>query len=109
MHHFLYPDSNYKRNQYSHEYSLAQTLSKWIGMNKHSEKMFEATITNGWKDIAGITIHKYTQNISVSKKVLYLNISSAPLRNELQMNKEKLIKLINLYLKSNFITDIVFR
>jgi hypothetical protein len=70
--------------------------------------MYEAAITQDWKTIAGLSIAKNTTRLYIHNRVLHISILSAPLRNELAMNKQKLVVLINDYIKQNYILDVHF-
>ncbi|MEQ1732258.1 MAG: DUF721 domain-containing protein [Bacteroidia bacterium] len=106
MHRFQYPDRNTRPLR--DVPTMANAIDVWLQKTGFSEKMFEAAIMQDWREIAGVSIAKNTAKLSVHNRVLSLTIMSAPLRNELAMNKHKLINLINEYIKHNYIIDIRF-
>lgn len=69
----------------------------------------EQKIVYLWPEIVGQGINRYTTSRWVKNGVLYLHISSAPLRNELMMNRTTLIKHLNDAVGSEVIRDIVIR
>ncbi len=105
-HRFQYPDRNTKPMR--EVPNMGNVLDLWLQKTGFSEKMYEAAITQDWKTIAGISIAKNTTRIYIHHRVLHLGIASAPLRNELAMNKQKLVALINEHIKHNYILDIHF-
>ena len=54
-------------------------------------------------------MNRYTVNRHVRNGVLYVAISSAPLRNELMLNRSLLVRRINDFIGREVIHDIVFR
>jgi|TARA_B110001454_G_C12374487_1_gene289896 hypothetical protein len=65
-------------------------------------------VTNSWKKIAGKNIVSYTKNMKFINGNLYVKLKSAPLKNELNYNKEKLINEINKELKEKLVKKIIF-
>ena len=62
-----------------------------------------------WPEFVGQGINRYTTSRWVKNGVLHLHISSAPLRNELMMNRTLLIRHLNEAIGSEVIHDIVIR
>ena len=57
----------------------------------------------------GKTIAKYTDNIKIINKTLFITTNVAPLKQELSFQKEKIKLRINEALKSNDIQDVVIQ
>jgi predicted nucleic acid-binding Zn ribbon protein len=55
----------------------------------------------------GNTVASRTQSLSVRKKILYVKITSGPLKKELMMNKSKVLALIADKYGKEVISDIV--
>lgn len=62
-----------------------------------------------WPQIVGPGINRYTISRDVRDGVMYVRLSSAPLRNELMLNRSTLVDHINKALGRQVIRDIVFR
>lgn len=77
--------------------------------NSFSDGLQKQNITNIWAAVVGGTISKYTNSVKLDKGTLYVNISSAALRNELIFEKEKLIKKLNVELSHRMINELVIR
>ena len=73
------------------------------------EKFNQAQVQGNWAKIMGNTIAKYTTDVYVKDKVLHLYISSAALKNELLIMKEKVIERVNEALEREVITDVIIR
>lgn len=70
---------------------------------------FEETYVGAhWEKIMGPVIASRTTRAYVSAGTLYVEIESAPLRNELVLAKQKIIESINRELKAETVKDMVF-
>ena len=92
----------------SNEYTLKQAIEALINQYKIEERISETIVLSDWEKIVGKMISRHTKNIYIKKKVLFVELDNAALRNELSYSKTKLIISINKSLKSEAITDIVF-
>ncbi len=88
---------------------IGNLFKMFIQENKLKPKLYEAKLKSSWVEVMGKLIDNYTSDISLKKRVLYIRLTSAPLRNELLMSKTKLIDLLNKKLGEEFIQDIVIR
>ena len=73
------------------------------------EKFSQAQVQSNWAKIMGKAIAKYTTDVYVKNKVLHLYISSAPLKNELLIMKEKVVERVNEALDREVIKDVIIR
>lgn len=71
-------------------------------------KFNESYLVTYWEKIMGPSIAGRTEKIYISKGVLFLQITSAPLRQELILAKTKLIKMLNEEIGENVINEVVF-
>jgi len=76
---------------------------------RFSNGLQKQNIASIWSAVLGSTIAHYTSSIRLEKKTLYVSITSAPLRNELIFEKEKLIKKLNEELVHRQIEELVIR
>lgn len=73
------------------------------------EKMLEIRVQRAWGEVLGPMVMKYTRNIYVKDRVLYVSLTSSVLRSELTLCRERLVKSLNEYAKAVVIQDIVIR
>jgi len=73
------------------------------------EKIIEIRIKRAWGIVLGEMVLQYTRNLYVKDRILYVSLTSAVLRNELTLCREKLVKSLNEYARSAAIHDIVIR
>ena len=67
----------------SEEKSIKDLINSMMDSYQMTDKMLESMVKRDWEGIVGKTIAKNTTKLNIYKKVLYLEISSAPLRNDL--------------------------
>ncbi len=71
-------------------------LTEFIASSDRISNGYHASIIDKiWKDEMGPVIAGYTTRISFAEGILKVYVSSAPLRKELLMGKDKLIKNLN--------------
>ncbi|MCQ2109941.1 MAG: DUF721 domain-containing protein [Bacteroidaceae bacterium] len=69
----------------------------------------EYRLIQAWNQVLGKTISRYTQDLKIHNMVLYATISSAPLRNELQMRRSYLVEALNNHVGAQVISQIVLK
>jgi hypothetical protein len=62
-----------------------------------------------WKLSMGHTIHSYTKSIYIHKQILYIQITSAPLRQELSMSTAKILEKLQKELGVEYIIKVVIK
>ena len=67
----------------------AQPLSDAMSPDENSalSEVGEHRVVRGWRDVLGEGVSKYTRDVYLSRKVLYVHLSSAVLRAELMMTR----------------------
>jgi predicted nucleic acid-binding Zn ribbon protein len=97
----------YYRNQEATK--LGDALEQMFDAYNIKGKADQTSIVNQWEELMGKTIASRTSKLFFKGKVLYVELSSAPLKQELVMAKQKIIRLLNEKIGDNTITDIIFR
>lgn len=86
--------------------SIKEIIDKAISSQNLSGVFNEQKAGYVWQEIVGPTINRYTTHRYVENGILHVYISSAPLKNELQFLKSKLIAEVNKAVGANVITNI---
>ena len=89
------------------EYSLGDALKKFLEKSKFRGSIQALQITDVWENIMGRTIAKYTEKIQIHGQTLYITTSVAPLKQELNYQKEKIIERVNEALGEKTIREVV--
>lgn len=93
----------------NNEVSIAVALEAMLKEFKLKSRLDETRVQTVWRERMGKTISTYTTEITVRKKVLYLTIISAPLKQELVYSKDKILELVNQEMGEGFITEVVIQ
>lgn len=88
---------------------IHEVLRNLVKKGPLEQGFYDTKVKEIWKEKIGKLIMKHTSKIFYKNGTVYINLSSAPLRNELMMGKEKLIESFNEELGSNIIKAIVLR
>lgn len=91
--------------------SIRDILGEMVDSNKRMNSgLLHSRIAQNWHTVMGPTISRSTTNVFLGKKgVLFVQLNSSVVRNELLMLKEKIIRSLNQSVKEDVVKDIVFR
>ena len=89
--------------------TVGDIITRLLKAENLEQKFDEQRVAAMWKDVVGQGINRYTVNRSVRNGGLNVTIYPAPLRNELMMNRSRLVSRINDFMGHEVIHDIVFR
>ena len=82
-----------RKSRKSKPISISDLTSEIYKSEKISRKIDSIEILNSWNQITNKLIQDRTEKVYVSeKRKVFIKVSSAPLRNELENNKKKLLK-----------------
>jgi len=91
------------------EISIREAIRQMLERYHLSDKVNEIRLISAWEGVVGPVIARHTLHLAVRKKVLFVKVDSAALRNELSYAKSLLINQLNKEAGAEVITDIVFR
>jgi hypothetical protein len=97
-----------KRMRRTNTQVIADLLKDFMSENPQlTVKLAETRLIHAWGELLGPMISRYTINLYVTKKTLHVQISSAVLRHELMLCREKLIRDLNEKAGMQVINDII--
>lgn len=70
-------------------------------------KFREKTLIHDWSELVGKTISDRTDSVSIKDKIIYVKLSSGPVKKELMMNKTKLLLLIEEKYGKGVVEDLI--
>nr|WP_304608491.1 DUF721 domain-containing protein [Pontibacter anaerobius] len=71
-------------------------------------KLSEVQLVQNWEKIMGKPIALKTQQLYFKDGKLFVKLTSAPLKHELNMSKSKVIEILNTEAGNNVVKDIIF-
>lgn len=90
-------------------HSISDAIKSFINANKLQKGLDKVSIQDAWHHVMGNAISKYTTNIKLERDVLYVQLSSSVLREELSYGKSKIITMINEEMGKEVISKIILR
>ena len=70
--------------------------------------LLEFRITQAWPEVMGNTINRYTRQVFVREGKLHVQLTSAPLRQNLLMEHKRIAQKLNEHVGSQVICDVCF-
>ncbi|MFT4660266.1 MAG: putative nucleic acid-binding Zn ribbon protein [Patiriisocius sp.] len=93
---------NYRR---SNEQSLGDAIDSFLKQTRLKSRQEELDVIAIWEDVMGSVIAKHTTSIDLRRKILYVKLDSASLRHELNLGKEKVVRMMNEKVGSDVINN----
>lgn len=93
----------------SNESTLSEVLKQIISENKLQNGIDKVEVEGAWHTVLGNGVKSYTKSAQLKGSVLYVELTSAVLREELHCEKERVIKLLNDHLGKEIISNLILR
>ncbi|WP_300566124.1 DUF721 domain-containing protein [Flavobacterium sp.] len=93
----------------NNESAVGDILNEIIKSNKLESGLNQVSVVDAWKNLMGNGVNNYTRNVALRNGTLYVELTSAVLREELSYGKDKIIKMINEELGRDVVKDVVLR
>lgn len=93
----------------SNQSSVGDILQQIIQVNKLQGGMDQIDVKEAWKNLMGNGVNHYTKNVVLKGSTLYVELSSAVLREELSHGRSKIVAMINEELRRDVVKDVVLR
>lgn len=87
---------------------IGDSIKALIKAYRLEGKLSEVHITESWAKIMGKPIAMKTQELYFRDHKLFVRLTSAPLKHELNMSKSKVIELLNREVGNEAVLDVVF-
>lgn len=88
---------------------LKEALQLFVQQYKHQSRLNQVRVERLWEKLMGPSIKNYTESIRFRGKKVYITISSAPLRQELSYNKEKIALMLNEHLGAGTVDEVIVK
>jgi hypothetical protein len=93
----------------SNDSPVGDILKEIIQTNKLQPGMDQIAVAAAWKNLMGNGVNSYTRNLALKGNMLYVELTSAVLREELSYGKEKIISMINDELGREVVKEVILR
>ena len=93
----------------NNESSIGEVLKQIIQVNKLQSGIDQVSVKDAWVSLMGNGVNSYTKNVVLKGSTLYVELTSAVLREELTHGKSKIIAMINEELRRDIVKEVVLR
>jgi predicted nucleic acid-binding Zn ribbon protein len=87
---------------------LKDAIDELLKVYQLKGKSEETYLITSWRQLMGNAIANRTTKIYIQDNKLFLQINSAPLKNELMMAKAKILDILNKEVETLKIEDVIF-
>lgn len=91
------------------ESPIGDVLKEFMQVNNLQKGMDRINVREAWASLMGNGVNTYTREIMLKGTTLYVELTSAVLREELSYGKDKIIKMINSELGREIVKDLILR
>ncbi|SEW38356.1 Protein of unknown function [Chitinophaga sp. YR573] len=89
--------------------SMGDALKEFMDKSRMKPRLTEVRIQENWEQMMGKTISRYTESIQLIDGKLMITTTVAPLKQELNYSKDKIIKLVNEMLGERLVREVIIR
>lgn len=93
----------------SNQSPIGDILKEIIQQNRLQPGIDQVSVKDAWKNLMGNGVNSYTRNVVLKGSTLYVELTSAVLREELSYGKDKIIKMLNEELRREVVKDVILR
>jgi hypothetical protein len=93
----------------NNESPIGDVLKEFMQVNNLQKGMDSINVREAWASLMGNGVNNYTREIMLKGTTLYVELTSAVLREELSYGKEKIIRMINSELGREIVKDLILR
>lgn len=72
-----------------------------------ADKLAETRLVDSWTTVLGSSVSRFTDNLYIRKRVLYVRLTSSVLKSELMLCREQMIGKLNSQAGRNVIDNII--
>ncbi len=90
----------------SNDMPLSEAINKMLHSYHLADRVQLADLKNNWEKLFGKTMSKYSKPISLEKGQLKIYVEQAPLKMQINYNKEKVMTIINDYFKIKVVSSV---
>ncbi len=89
--------------------NISEALKDFVETNKLEKGLDKINVSDAWASLMGNGVNNYTTAIELKSDILYIQLSSSVLREELSYGKDKIISMLNEHLGKDIIKKLILR
>ena len=91
------------------QYKIGDAIRQFLNQSRIKGDIQALQVNDVWEKVMGKTVARYTDNLKVINKTLFITTSVAPLKQELMYQKEKIKLRVNEALGDKIIEEVVIQ
>jgi len=91
------------------QYKIGDAIKQFLNQSRMKGDIQAMQIQELWEKIMGKTIARYTENLKIINRTLFITTNVAPLKQELMYQKEKIKLRVNEALGEKLIDEVVIQ
>jgi hypothetical protein len=91
------------------QYKIGDAIKQYLNHSRLKGDIQALQVEDVWEKVMGKTVSRYTDNLKVIHRTLYITTNVAPLKQELNFQKEKIKLRINEALGEKVIDQVVIQ
>ncbi|MCX2720421.1 DUF721 domain-containing protein [Lentiprolixibacter aurantiacus] len=95
--------------KHKNQQSLGEALQEFISSNKLQSGIDQVNVKEAWERVLGNGVNHYTKSVTLRNDILYVNLSSSVLREELSLGTSRIIAMLNEDLGREVIQKLILR
>jgi hypothetical protein len=89
--------------------SISDALKEFVESNRLQSGLDKINVADAWVSVMGNGVNSYTNAVKLERNILYVQLSSSVLREELSYGKEKIIVMLNEALGKELIKKLILK
>ncbi len=89
--------------------SIGDAIQNMLETFRISDKFNETDLVSSWAKVMGEPIAKRTSKVYIRGKKLYVHVTSAPLKHELSMSRDKILVLLTKEMGKPIVNEVVIK
>lgn len=88
---------------------ISDALKEFVETNRLQSGLDKINVADAWVSVMGNGVNSYTSTVKLERNILYVQLSSSVLREELSYGKEKIIVMLNEAMGKDLIKKLVLK
>ena len=97
-----------KRPEEGNTQHIGQAIQQLLSQYRIKSKFDEANLVASWERLAGKPIAKRTKKLYVKGKVLFVELQSPSMKNDLNLHKQQIIDILQKEFGKGVVSEIIF-
>lgn len=89
--------------------TIGSAIQDFLKAFKIEDRFAETNLINSWERVMGAPIAKRTEKIYIRDKKLFVYLTSAPLRHELNMQRDKILVMLTKEFGQPIVNEVIIK